>query len=108
MAVRPTPFQLDAQQLVAEVDAFAAFLGNDTNELSERSEILPFFKKHQHLASLVGFNHSRTFHANLIKSELGLFGDFACDLAVGSSDLNEFCFVEFENAAPDKIGRAHV
>ena len=26
MAVRPTPFQLDAQQLVAEVDAFAAFL----------------------------------------------------------------------------------
>ncbi len=32
-----------------------------------------------------------------------LFGDFACDLVVGHSAQNAFCFIEFEDAGPTSL-----
>ena len=38
-----------------------------------------------------------------IAYEYGLFGDFVCDLVIGNSETNDYCFVEFENATADSI-----
>ena len=35
---------------------------------------------------------------NKIAFEYDIFGDFACDLAIGSPDQKNYCFVEFEDA----------
>jgi hypothetical protein len=98
-------FQLDPAEIHAEFVEFRALLGAPAKELSERDHVLPFFKKNRNLAALVGYAHSTLCEPTLLKSELGIFGDWACDLAVGNKARGEFCFVEFENAAPDSIFR---
>ena len=98
-------FQIDPRQLHDELAAFRAFLGEPTKELSEREHVLPFFKAHRNLAALVGYAHSTIHEPTVLKSELEIFGDWACDLAVGNHANGEFCFVEFENAAPDSVFR---
>lgn len=35
--------------------------------------------------------------------EYDLFGDFACDLALGDWERKAYCFIEFENAEPQSI-----
>src|ERR1700730_15901957 len=91
-------FELDKTKLKAELNAFEALLGPSTKELAERGDILPFFKKNRNLASLIGLYNSHLSFPTLLKDELGLFGDYACDLAVGKEDNGQFCFVEFEDA----------
>jgi hypothetical protein len=103
MSRRPEEFALDKASLVAELRAFRRFLGSATTELSERTDILPFFKAHPNLASLIGSFHAGAFPATVLKPELGLFGDYACDLAVGDHATGQFCFIEFENATADSL-----
>jgi antiviral defense system Shedu protein SduA len=38
-----------------------------------------------------------------IAYEFDFFGDYAADLAVSDSKRRAYCFIEFENAAPDSI-----
>jgi hypothetical protein len=105
MSKRPEAFELDKSRLTDELDEFGRLLGTPTTELSERGEILPFFKAHSNLASLVGSYNPLVLPATVLKSELGLFGDVACDLVVGVRETGQFCFVEFEDASADSLFR---
>ncbi|MFO0952017.1 MAG: Shedu immune nuclease family protein [Isosphaeraceae bacterium] len=71
--------------------------------LSERADVLPFFKKHKHLAALVGSYNPRINGFDRIATEFSLFGDYACDLVIGDSVSHNFCFVEFEDASPNSV-----
>jgi hypothetical protein len=71
--------------------------------LSERHDILPFFKKNKHLAALVGSYNPRINSFDRIATEFDLFGDYSCDLVIGDSTSHNFCFVEFEDASPRSV-----
>lgn len=98
-----TPLALDSSRLRAELVALEAVIGPDTRELGERGDILPFFRNHTNIAGLVGQFNSALVRPTLIRSELELFGDHACDLAVGDGESGQFCFVEFEDARADSV-----
>jgi Domain of unknown function (DUF4263) len=97
----PEEFQLDRSRLQTELAAFEALLGSPTKELSERNDILPFFKAN--LAALIGLYNPMVLQPNVLKSELEIFGDCTCDLVVGEKEPGQFCFVEFENANADSL-----
>lgn len=69
--------------------------------LSERTDLLPFFNRNKQLSAFLGtyFN----FHTNKIAFEYDLFGDFACDIAIGDSTSNKYCFIELEEGKPNNI-----
>jgi hypothetical protein len=78
---------------------------DDKGALSERDDILPFFKAHKHLATLVGSYNPNINRFDRVATEFKLFGDHACDLVIGDSVSHNFCFVEFEDATPRSIFR---
>lgn len=73
------------------------------SSLSERDDILPFFKAHRHLATLVGSYNPKINGFDRLATEFDLFGDYSCDLVIGDSVSHNFCFVEFEDATPNSV-----
>jgi hypothetical protein len=102
---RMEPFTTDRTALRAELAAFEKLLSPPTRELSERDDILPFMKANRNLAALIAMKYSQLSVPNLFKSEREIFGDFACDLALGDHDNGQFCFIEFEDATADSVFR---
>jgi hypothetical protein len=96
------PFTFDEKQFVKELEELRKMLGSG-NVLKERKDILPFFRARSNLAAALGYHHNKSFHCNLMGWEYDLFGDFACDLAIGDSVRKSFTFVEFEDAAPNSL-----
>ena len=94
--------KFDAEICYAELEEFRQLLISH-KELSERKDILPFFRKRQHLAALIGAYHTNIIESDLIAYEYPLFGDFVVDLAVGNSKKNAYCFIEFEDGKSDSI-----
>ena len=84
------------------IDAFERLLTNK-DELSERADVLPFFRQHEQLAVLMGMFNSRISWVDRIAWEFDIFGDFACDLAVGEKDRGAYCLIEFEDAASNSV-----
>ncbi|MBY0230585.1 MAG: DUF4263 domain-containing protein [Gemmataceae bacterium] len=98
---KPLPeFVLDRSRLRAEMAAFEDLLGpGEEKELSERRDILPFFKAHPNLASLIGNSFLPAFiFPDRLKTEYGVVGKHACDLVIGSMRKEVFCVIEFEDA----------
>lgn len=92
----------DPARCRAELDEFGRLL--ETNpSLGERKHILPFVKRNHHLSALVGGYNPRINQFARVAFEYSLFGDFTCDLVIGDSTRNEFCFVEFEDAKPNSV-----
>ena len=85
-----------------ELGAFRTLLERKT-ALSERKDILPFFKAHKHLAALVGAYNPKINRFDRIATVFSLFGDYACDLVIGDSASHNFCFVEFQDASPTSV-----
>lgn len=86
-----------------QVEELRAWLAGK-EELSERKDVLPFFRDRPQMAVLFGtFNSQRIALVDRIAWEFDIFGDFACDLAVGEWDRGAYCFVEFEDARKDSI-----
>ncbi|NER39174.1 MAG: DUF4263 domain-containing protein [Oscillatoria sp. SIO1A7] len=71
--------------------------------LSERDDILPFFRERQHLSAFVSSFHPRIIRYDRIAFEFDIFGDFKSDLVVGDSVTQSYCFVEFEEAAATSL-----
>lgn len=71
--------------------------------LSERDDILPFFRERHHLSAFVASYHPQINRFDRIAFEYDLFGDFTADLVVGDSVKKSYCFVEFENANSKSI-----
>jgi len=93
---------LDITQCKTDLVEFKKLL-DGKSALSERNDVLPFFKAHQHLAALIGSYNPKINRFDRIASEFSLFGDYACDLVIGDSVSRHFCFVEFEDASPTHI-----
>lgn len=93
---------LSVQECIKELAKFDALL-NSKPELKEREEILPFFKENQHLAAFIGTYIPDIANPDRIANEYDIFGDFACDLAVGDSQSKTFLFIEFEDAKYNSV-----
>ncbi len=71
--------------------------------LSERDDILPFFRERQHLSAFLAIYMPKIIRRNRIAFEFDIFGDFRSDLVVGDSVTQSYFFVEFEEAGPESI-----
>ncbi len=94
--------RFDPEQCAHEAEELRALLAANVS-LTERKQILPFFKARKHLSAYLGSYHPGIVRYDLVAHELALFGDFTCDLVVGDSKSKAFAFIEFEDAAPESI-----
>ncbi len=95
------PIRLQMVQMEDDLKAFRALL-NQKEELSERDDILPFFKAHPHLSAFL-VNFSNASVPDCYAHEYRIGGNFACDLLAGSSASNDYVFIEFEDAKAESI-----
>lgn len=93
---------LSIQKCVKELAEFEVLLASKA-ELKERDEILPFFKKNLNLAAFLGTYIPDIANPDRVANEYDIFGDFACDLAVGDSKSQTFLLVEFEDAKAESL-----
>jgi hypothetical protein len=99
------PIEFDLRVAADEIEAFRSLL-DQQNELSEADVILPFFRARPHLSALIGQAVTADLNPNRIKHEMVLFGDYRCDLVVGNSRTQSYCFVEFEDAKKGSVFRS--
>jgi len=96
--------KFDLNQCLKEMTEFKIFL--DTKlELNEKEDILPFFKQRAHLSAFIGSFNPNISSYDKIAYEFDLWGDFRTDIAVGDSQFNAYCFIEFEEAKPNSVFR---
>jgi len=93
---------LSIQECINELEKFEALLASKA-ELKERDEILPFFNANRHLAAFLGTYIPDIANPDRLAHEYDIFGDFACDLAVGDSKSKTFLLIEFEDAKPESL-----
>lgn len=93
---------LDVEQFEREIAEFEVLL-NSKVDLSEKDDILPFFRAHEILASQIGSVIPQLNPPDKIAFEFDIFGDFASDLTVGNSSKNIYCFIEFEDARKNSL-----
>src|SRR5688572_29570163 len=74
-----------------------------SSSLEEGKHLQPFFKARKHLSAMTGFYNRQVARFDLVAWEYDLFGDFACDLAVGDSECKAYCFIEFEDATAKSL-----
>lgn len=98
-------FHFDPRTCRVELGAFGDLL-NTVDALSERNEILPFFRAHRHLAALAGAFNRSIGRIDRLAFEYDIFGDFAADLVVGDFQKPAFTLIEFEDAEPGSIFRS--
>jgi len=85
-----------------QLEKFEQLLKSRT-ALSERDVVLPFFKENRQFAACIGLYVAEIAWPDLIAHEFDVFGDFTCDLAVGSSRTGSFLLVEFEDAKKNSL-----
>ncbi len=95
-------FTLDPKRCAQEVDELRRWLRRHP-QLDERKRIQPFFQKRPHLSAFLASYNPDIIRPDRLAFQYPLFGDFTCDLAVGDSVKNAFCFVEFEDAGPNSL-----
>ena len=94
-------FHFSQEQAEQELEEFRQLL-SDNQELSERAEILPFFRQRPQLSSkLSELYPGNPFFTEKIAYEFDVFGDFKADLLLASRE--NFFFVEFEDAKSNSI-----
>jgi hypothetical protein len=92
----------DPAQFEKELKAFEALLKSKKN-LSETSDLQPFFKKSIHLAAYLGTIFPELGPATELTFEDPFFGDFKADLLLGNKRTKKFCVVEWEDGCQDSI-----
>jgi hypothetical protein len=85
-----------------ELAAFGTLLRSKT-DLSETSDIQPFFEKNKQLSAYLGTFSPNIGPATELAFRYPFFGDFTADLLLGNKRATEFCVVEFEDGRPDSI-----
>jgi len=92
----------DPAKCQRELIAFGKVL-DSKKSLSERNELLPFFKKRKQLSAFLGTFTANTGPAAQLAYEFPFLGDFAADIVLGNRDQGEYCVVELEDGGPDSI-----
>jgi Domain of unknown function (DUF4263) len=88
----------------AEIIEFGTLLASKP-DLSERDDIQPFFKSHEHLSALMGTYAPEIGPATEIVFEYPKYGNFRADLIVGNKSAGAFLLVEFEDGRLESIFR---
>lgn len=99
---KPGLWRFDPIACRADLAAFEALL-NAKSELSEREDILPFFRDHPDLSALLGSYHPNVTTFDRLGIEVGLFGRFTADVVAGDGHTGAYCFVEFEDGRTNSI-----
>ncbi len=97
-----SPHQLDIAKCQQELTELKNLLNSKT-ELDERNDVLPFFRTRSNLSSFISTYVNDIANPDRLAFELDLFGDFACDLAVGDSSSQTYLLVEFEDAKKNSL-----
>jgi Domain of unknown function (DUF4263) len=95
----------DAQACRFEWNEYCSLLSTKLT-LSERQDVLPFFKKRRNLSITISRYFPEIRTPNCLAHEYGIDGDFIADLIVGDSQTYHYILVEFENGRPDSIFKA--
>lgn len=93
---------LDFKAYENELQEFKNLLDSKA-ELSERDDILPFFKNCPNLSTQIATIIPNMVSNEKLAFEFDVFGDFASDIAVGDVNSNTFCFIEFEDAKSESV-----
>lgn len=96
------PWRIDPMACKADLDAFECLLSSKP-ELSERDDILPFFKAHPHLAALLGSYNLDAASFDRLAVEVRLSNFLIADVVSGDWSKRAYSFVEFEDGRPDSI-----
>jgi len=96
------PHRLNPINCRAEWNAYSALLAAKPM-LSERNDVLPFFKKSKDLSLLICSYFPKIKSPDHFAHEYELDGDFIADLIVGDSKVHHYLLVEFENGATDSV-----
>ncbi len=92
MGVNLESVVFDPAQFNKELNAFDVLL-KSKQDLSETTDIQPFFKKSKHLAAYMGTIFPEIGPATEIAFEYPFFGDFKADLLLGIKSAKKFCVV---------------
>ncbi len=92
----------DISECAKEVKEFGKLLKGKT-ALKERTDILKFFRRHQHISAFIALYDTHITKYNKIKHEYNVAGKFQADLIVGDSTKHAYCLIEFEEGAPGSI-----
>jgi hypothetical protein len=95
-------FQFSLDQCEHELAEFAALLDRK-DDLSERDDLLPFFRSRPHLAAFAASWNLHIADIDMLGFEFDLFGSFRCDWAAGHAQSGEFALVEIEDARPHSV-----
>lgn len=98
------PHVLNPNQCRAEWNAYTALL-HSKPVLSERADVLPFFKTRRDLSLLICNYFPKIKTPDRFAHEYVIYGDFIADLVVGDSSVHHYLLVEFENGARDSVFR---
>ncbi len=96
------PWRIDWTSCADDLAAFDQLLATNP-ELSEREQILPFFRDHGDLTALLGTYHPNVVACDRLGVEVPLFGEYVTDAIVGNVENNAFLFIEWEDARPSSV-----
>jgi hypothetical protein len=97
-----TRVKFDPAQCRLELDAFRDLLASKA-ELSERDDVLPFFKARPQLAAFLGSRIPDIGPANRLAYEFSVFGSFTADIVIGNFEQKTFCAIELEDARVNSV-----
>lgn len=100
MSFEEISFSPDAA--AAELDELTSLLHTD-DPLSERDDLLPFFRHQRHASAALGLFHSEINVPNRIAFEYDFLGEYRADIVIGDSEVSAYTLVELEDAGPDSI-----
>ncbi|HEX4125022.1 MAG TPA: hypothetical protein VHY37_09885 [Tepidisphaeraceae bacterium] len=95
-------YMFDKASLLKEISEFEKLLATK-QVLSERDDVLPFFKQRPHLSAFIAVSMTGIQTADRLKQEFKFASKFAADLVIGDSKKSTFFFVEFEDGKPGGI-----
>jgi hypothetical protein len=96
------PHTFHAKNCRVEWNDFDALL-RSKSVLSERRDVLPFFKKRYDLSLLICSYFPKIKMPDRFAHEYQIYGDFVADLVVGDSSVHHYLLIEFENGAADSV-----
>lgn len=93
---------LDITELEKEIEDFENLL-TQNKELDENNDVLPFFRKRNHLSLFIGNYFPNLGLPNCLSYEFSVLNDFKADIAVGNKRKSVFCFIELEDAKENSV-----
>ena len=86
----------DATKVRKELAEFDSLLKSRLS-LSERKDLIPFFRKREQLSAFMGTYALNIGPGTHLAYEFPFLGDFAADIIVGNRDQGEYLVIELED-----------